>query len=243
MKKKMKIISSSTLKILAMFFMLLDHLWARIVPGNTWMTYMGRMAFPIFAFLIVEGYFHTSDFKKYAKRLLVFALISEIPFNLMYISSPIFPFHQNVMFTLLLGLLTIRSLDIFIKQKERKTRLLCVLKIFGIMVASIIGFVDYNIYGVLTVVAFYLCRFLPFEPLWQLLAMVLINGVLHEGEYIPIDILGHTFNFVTQSFAVGALIFIWMYNGKKGITSKIFQYGGYAFYPIHMLILFIVSSF
>ena len=66
--KKLKFINSNTLKTLAMVLMLLDHLWATVIPGNQWMTCVGRLAFPIFAFMISEGYVHTSDFKKYAKK-------------------------------------------------------------------------------------------------------------------------------------------------------------------------------
>jgi hypothetical protein len=106
--KKLKFINSNTLKTLAMVLMLLDHLWATVIPGNQWMTCVGRLAFPIFAFMISEGYVHTSDFKKYAKRFLIFGLISEIPFNLMMGSRVFYPVHQNVLWTFLLGIAMIR---------------------------------------------------------------------------------------------------------------------------------------
>ena len=91
-------LTAAQLRWIALGAMLLDHLWAMVVPGNQWMTYAGRLAFPIFAFQITEGFLHTSNFRRYALRLLAFACLSEIPFDLMYASTAFNPFHQNVMF-------------------------------------------------------------------------------------------------------------------------------------------------
>ena len=105
MEKKYRVETSSlSLHIIAMACMLCDHLWGTIVPGNDWLTCIGRVAFPIFAFLIVEGYFHTKNLKKYIRRLVVFALLSEIPFNLAMGSRIFYPIHQNVLWSFLIAL-------------------------------------------------------------------------------------------------------------------------------------------
>ena len=104
-------ISTAALHIIAMLFMLMDHLWATLLPAQDWLTCVGRVAFPIFAFMAVEGYFHTHSFKKYAQRLLVFALLSEIPFDLMYGGTWFYPVHQNVIWTFLLGLSGIHLME------------------------------------------------------------------------------------------------------------------------------------
>ena len=109
--KKTFDLSAAALHILAMTFMLMDHLWATLLSSQMWLTHVGRLAFPIFAFLAVEGYFHTRSFKRYALRMLLFAVLSEVPFDLMYGGTVFYTVHQNVIWTLLLGLLGIRLME------------------------------------------------------------------------------------------------------------------------------------
>ena len=234
-------LTSNILRGLACLFMLTDHLWATLVPGNMWMNYIGRLAFPIFAFQITEGYRHTSDFRKYTLRLLAFGIISEIPFNLMSSGALVFPFHQNVMFTLLLGLLSIRSIDTAREHMQSgsgpKSLVKPVLGLLGCLLAATVGFVDYGFWGVVMIIAFHVLRDFQGSRLLLLGAMLYINCEAFKGMFIPVELCGHTFEFATQGFAVLALIPIWLYNGKKGLSSKALQYFFYAFYPVHMLVL------
>ena len=212
-------LNAAHLRILALFLMLLDHMWATVVPGNNWMTYLGRLAFPIFAFQAAEGYVHTHDFKGYCKRLGIFALVSEIPFNLMLSGSPIYPFHQNVMLTLLLGLLACRAYD-------RKRWL----AVAGWVLLGTLTLSDYGSLGVCTVLLFHICRD---HKLLQLVFLVAINCFGYEGQQL---LLGRM-EVPVQAFAILAAIPIFLYNGEKGRGGKWLQYGSYLFYPLHMLIL------
>ena len=221
------------LRYLALALMLLDHMWATVIPGNLWMTCAGRVAFPIFAFQAAEGYYHTSDFTKYCRRLLVFGLLSEIPFNLMLSSRWINPFHQNVMFTLLLGLLALRAVDRMCTAESRKVRFLSMLAVPGLCLWGAFTFVDYGAYGVMMVLLFGLSRRMPHAKLIQLAGMICINVLLMEGQMLPI----FGMELPLQSFAVLSLLPIWLYNGKKGPRSKALQMGSYLFYPVHMLVL------
>lgn len=231
------------LQLIAVALMLCDHIWATYMSFGNWLTYIGRLAFPIFAFLIAEGFCRTSNVKKYALRLFCFGIISEIPFNLFYSSRTFNPYHQNVMFTLLLGLLAIIVTDRLKKDRSVKNIALSVLYLLLIIVASVIGFVDYGLNGVLTVVLFYLFRDFPFAWALQLVGMVLINIVFFEGQVIPVELLGSSFEIPTQGFAVLSLIPIWLYGGKRFGKNKFLQYGFYAFYPAHMLILYLIRYF
>ena len=208
--------SASALRLLAIILMILDHLWATVIPGGNWMTYVGRLAFPIFAFQLSEGCFHTSDRKRYAKRLLLFALISEIPFDLVMGGGVVFPFHQNVLFTLLLGLLSITSLDRLRQERSGKQLARTALAVSGCLLLAVVGFVDYGALGVLTVIAFYLFRGFPYAWAGQLIAMILLHIVCFKGMTIPLG----GFDFPTQGFAVFALLPIWLYNGEKGVLHR-----------------------
>ena len=241
--KKIQFLNSNTLRLVAVLLMISDHVWATTMSFGNWMTYIGRMAFPIFDFQIAEGFIHTKDFKKYALRLLAFGLVSEIPFNLFYSSRWFNPYHQNVMFTLLLGLLAIRVIDNLKKDISAKNIGKSVLWLLLIGIGGTLGFVDYGFLGVLTVVMFYLCRGYRFTPILQLIGMILINIVFFEGQVFIFEVFGKTLEIPSQGFAVFALIPIWLYNGKKGKSSKALQYGFYAFYPVHMLILYLIKYF
>ena len=232
------LLSASALKALAMACMLLDHMWATVIPGNTWMTWVGRLTFPLYAFLIAEGFFHTADRRRYALRLLGLALLSEIPFDLIQFSTPFFPFHQNTVFTLLLGLWAISGLDRARQEPTPRRIILGLLTLAAACLLGGIGFVDYGVMGVLTVVLFYLLRDFPLAWLAQLAAIVLLNIVFFKGQTIPL--LG--FDFPTQGFAVLALVPIWLYNGKKGFGGKGFQWASYLFYPVHLLVLYLLYA-
>lgn len=240
---KLKVINADLLKIIAMLAMLTDHMWASIIPGNQWMNYVGRLAFPIFAFQIAEGYFHTKDYKKYATRLLIFALVSEIPFDLFYGSTAFYPFHQNTIFTLLLGLFAIRAIDNFIKLRSKKTLALAIIIVATCLLGAAISFVDYGPVGVLTVILFYITKDIKWSKGIQLIGMYLLNIQFFGGFYINLEIFGHTFEFVTQGFAIFSLVLIWLYNGKKSLNKPVFKYSFYVFYPLHLLVLYLIVYF
>ena len=236
--------STFSLRIMAMLFMLCDHLWATLIEGNEWLTCIGRLAFPIFAFMIVEGYFHTKNLKKYVLRLLIFALISEIPFNLMTGNSLIYPFHQNVLWSFLIGIFLI-----FLNEKAKQKGKLW-LRILTAAATLIFGFflglltmVDYYHAGIFMLLTFYFFRGRKWWCLLgQALCMWYINFEILGGYEYILPLFGKEFHFPQQGFALLALIPIWLYKGKHGYHSKPLQYAFYAFYPAHLLILWMIGT-
>lgn len=242
--KKIKCIDALTLKILAMAFMLCDHMWATVLSNQSFLTDIGRLAFPVFAFQMAEAFYHTSNYKKLMQRLFIFALISEIPFNLMTGGSIIYPFHQNVMFTFLIALLFLKLMEKAKKTgsiwKFSLTVILCAVAGF---VIGTLCMVDYFGFGVLTVFLFYLCRDFKFSWIGQIAGMYLINVIMLGGLVIPITIGNFSFEFPQQGFALLSLPLIWLYNGERGKHNKAIQIAYYAFYPVHMLILALLALY
>ena len=212
-------LSAAALHILAMIFMLMDHLWATFLPAQEWLTCVGRLAFPIFAFMAVEGYFYTRSFKRYALRMLAFALLSEVPFDLMYSGTWFYPVHQNVIWTLLLGLLGIHVME---KAREKGRQWRYVLVCAGVTVLGAVlgtvGMVDYYGAGVLTVFAFYFFRG---REWWKLLGQILtlywLNVRLLGGQLYPISVFGAEFELCQQGLALLALVPIWLITRRSQV--------------------------
>jgi len=235
--------SSMSLHIMAMVFMLCDHLWGTIVPGNDWLTCIGRIAFPIFAFMLVEGYFHTKNLKKYASRLLLFAALSEIPFDLAMGSRVFYPIHQNVLWSFLISLGLIHW-----NEKVKQTGKIWLRGLVGGItvllgyVAGLATMVDFYHAGILTVLVFYFFRGKKWwSYLGQFLCLWYINVEMLGGFAYELQIFGKPQFIVRQGFALLALIPIWLYRGKQGYHSKWLQYVYYGFYPLHLLILGLIK--
>ena len=237
-------VSSFTLHTIAMLTMLIDHIYFTIFLNATWMNGIGRLAFPIFAFMIVEGYYHTKNIKNYILRLLIFAIISEIPFNIMVGYKLFLPQYQNVIWTFLISLCGIVAIG-KVKEKFKRNQtavfiLNTIIAVCAFLVAQMLR-TDYLGYGVMTVFTFYFFRG---KKLWQILGkivmMLLINGVLLRSMSSPLINIGEI-TVPLQILAVLSLVIIELYNGERGYHNKFIKYLFYIFYPLHMLILGIIS--
>lgn len=236
-------LSGSVLKWIAIITMLIDHLGASLIEvylmnvhgtasyqGYGSMSYeqmmiwynldrvlrcIGRISFPIFCFLLVEGFCHTKNVKKYALRLGVFCLLSEIPFDLAFLGQVIHWEYQNVFFTLFLALLGIWGMDNLRKKGHPMADVAGLVTIGAAALAAELLCTDYGAFGVVMIGILY--RFRKRVYLKSILgagALLLYGGI--EG--------------------YGALAFfpILLYDGTRGKQPKYFFY---AFYPVHLLVL------
>lgn len=215
------------LKLIAMIFMMIDHLaYVMLEKGiglyGSWYTVdrimrgMGRIAFPIFCFTIVEGFQKTRNAKAYLKRLFLFALISEIPFDLAFRGSFINLGYQNVFWTLAFGLALLILFEDRMMEPWKRT-----LGIFACFFVPAIIHTDYSVYGVLTILVMYLFRM---QPLNMCIAGYLVLLLQSTSEV----------------WAVFGFLLILLYNGQRGQGNK-FLY--YIFYPAHLLLLVILKPY
>lgn len=250
-------LTSFDLKTIAIICMLIDHTAAVLLyqsAGYEVLRLIGRLAFPIFCFLLTQGFIYTKNVWKYMARLAVFAIISEIPFDLAFYKKPFAAEHQNVFFTLTLGLVAVTaagkgakwfisyickgfSLD---ESKADSPVLQCIAALPAVILcaylASSVFFCDYGAQGVLMMFVLYMFsqhKFMAF------VALVIVNSLL----CINVDELLYTGNIVlydtVQWWAPLAFVPILFYKGNVG--RKGMKYLFYAFYPLHLLILYFVS--
>lgn len=163
----------------------------------------------------------------------------------MYGGTWFYPVHQNVIWTLLLGLLGVHLMETVRKKQKLWVSLpVCAAVVAAGTLLGTLGMTDYYGAGVLTVFAFYLFRG---RKWWCLLGQVLtlywINVELLGGLMYPIRLFGMELELCQQGFALLALVPIWLYRGRQGCHSKPFQYACYAFYPVHMLVLVLALNF
>lgn len=231
--------SSFAIKMLAMLTMLIDHIGAAFALEMPYSVYLlcrtvGRLAMPLFCFMIAEGLFHTRDAKKYMIRLALFALISEVPFDRLFMGSWLEFSYQNVGFTLLLGLLGILLFDSFAAQGRKTAALLAILAT-GIAATLIRS--DYMIFGVYYVFIFYYFRGHKYG-----IAAALAVGVLLQATSSLMG--GDSWQMALASVAaVTAAIPIGLYSGKRGRDSSLLRMVFYAFYPVHLLLLYVATLF
>lgn len=234
-------LTSFGLHLLAMGLMLCDHICLALMPDRLWMTCVGRLAFPIFAFLVAEGFVRTRSRARYARRLLIFALVSEVPFDLLAAGRPVYPFHQNVLWTFLIALGCMQLLE-WAKADPRPAArfVLGAGAVLGGFLAGTAFMVDYFGPGVWTVLAFYFFRGDGWrQRLGQLLCLLFLNGWLLAGQ----TVLPGGLALPIQAFAVLALPFIWLYRGRQGPHGRAVRWLFYGFYPAHLLVLAAAAAF
>ena len=215
--------SSLVLKITALITMIIDH-YGAIFQGNIIIyRIIGRLAFPIYCFLLVEGYTHTSNIKKYALRLIAFAFISEVPFDLAFFGKIGFE-HQNIFFTLFIGLAAMFYID----NKEGKYSTNSAFIIIAASVIATLLRTDYQFIGIIYILAFYFTR----------------NQAKHK-KFLTIGLIMFAVNLsagMLQQFSLLALIPIYFYNKKEGRKNKILQMSFYIAYPLYLIIFYLINT-
>lgn len=214
--------SSLLLKIIALVTMIIDHYGAIFHPNIIIYRIIGRLAFPIYCFLLVEGYTHTSNIKKYAGRLLIFAFISEIPFDLAFYGK-VGPVHQNIFFTLFIGFAAMY----LIENKDEKYKFDKTLVIIAATILASLLKTDYQFIGIVYILSFYFTRNMPRGKRIPSIAFIMLLINLSAGWL--------------QQFSLLALVAVYFYNKQPGFKNKFLQMSFYIAYPLHLLIFYLFN--
>lgn len=213
-------IDRSVLKWIAVLTMVIDHVGAILFPDQIWMRVIGRVAFPVYAYCLAEGFRYTSDYRRYLGRLALFAILSEIPFDLAFYGVPFSFAHQNVFFTLTLGLILL-----WVLERCREQLLLCAGAFAVLCFLAQALHMDYGAGGLLMVFAFYLAR--QGASPW-----------IGWGIFVFINLFGYAGG--VQWAAILALLPIGLYSGKAGKKKQRFFYW---IYPLHLLLLWVIEKY
>lgn len=227
MKKleKLRILDGTSLKLIAMISMVFDHVGDMFFPGALWMRMIGRLAMPLFSFCIAEGYAHTKNKQRYLLRMGVFALVSEIPFDLAF-EGRVGLGHQNIMLSFFLAILALMLFDRIRgegKEHAAGKTLLGILCVCAVAVLALVLRADYTLFAVLAVFLFYVLR--NRHPL------------LRCGVGVGFLALTRTVGYYRATGL--SLIPLLLYNGKRGRGLK---WLFYAFYPGHLLLLYLLKT-
>ena len=224
MKEKC-LLTQEDLKLIACISMLIDHIGALFYPGMDEFRIIGRMAFPIYCFLLVEGAHYTRDPKKYALRLLIGALLSEIPFDLAFCGR-IGASGCSVMVTLLLGYGAI----LLMKQVPGLWKGIAIVPFF--FGAELLQ-TDYAGNGIAIIAFLAIVRERELGELWRFLGLMIL---LWFGYEIRIGFI----RLPLEHFGLLALVPVHFYRGEKRTRSAIVQWCFYLFYPVHLLLLWLI---
>ena len=222
--KKWQLFDGTALKLIAMAAMVLDHVGDNFFPDHLWMRVLGRIAMPIFAFCIAEGFCHTHDKRRYLGRMLLFALLSEIPFDLVT-SGKILEFgHQNILFTFSWAILGLLCGEGLLRRGKGKGRVLLAGALLAFfLLASVPLGLDYNLLAVSLIAVFYLLRE---KALWlRTLAAAAVHALLRNVGIYWFGLLG--------------FLPIALYNGRRG---KGLKWLFYVFYPGHLLLIYLLRD-
>lgn len=226
-------LTANQIKVIAIVAMVIDHAAVVFVPdsfGGIWLLRMiGRLTAPIMCYFIAEGYYHTSNLKKYMGRLLMMALISHVPHNLcLGFDILYFCTATSVMVALLMGLI---ALTVW-----KRTNLPLMFKIFAVGCCCLVSYsADWNYIAVLWILGFGVFHADKARQLLAFLAgtgIYLLQPLIHGSSYPYISRLG-------VLFAI-PLLFLF-YKGARGSKSKCIKWGFYWFYPAHLLIIYVLS--